>query len=393
MVDVDRRVTSLNPSHVAGLRRLSARAAAAATPSAPCNSLLSFTSLADKVISDLQNSGVHIQPGLSESELALAEAEFGFAFPPDLKAVLSSGFPYGAGFPDWRSARVQLRAAIDLPIASVSFHIARNALWSKTWGPRPADPEKAMKIGRNALKRAPLLIPVFDHCYIPCNPCLAGNPIFYVDENRIFCCGFDLADFFERQSPCPKIQRSISERSATSLLSSSSLADSSRRSLDAGGLAPRWVEFWSEAAVDRRRRDSDSSSSSSSSEILPRSEMPEWVGEYVEQVGSVLRRSGWAESDVAEIVHVSASGFFVDGEMVMLDSQSVLDALLLKVDRYSDTLRKAGWSSEEVAEALGFDFRQEEKKKPPTKKLSPELLRRLAKLAESVNGSSSSLLT
>nr|DAD18674.1 TPA_asm: hypothetical protein HUJ06_020137 [Nelumbo nucifera] len=36
--------------------------------------------------------------------------------------------------------------------------------------------EKALHITRNALKRAPLLIPVFNHCYITCNPCLAINP-------------------------------------------------------------------------------------------------------------------------------------------------------------------------------------------------------------------------
>ncbi|KAH6823400.1 hypothetical protein C2S53_000138 [Perilla frutescens var. hirtella] len=403
MVDVDRRImtTSLNPAHVAGLRRLSARAAI--TPSMasypPRNSLLSFASLADKVISHLQNSGVQVQPGLSESEFALAEAEIGFAFPPDLKAVLSAGFPVGAGFPDWRSsgpARLQIRATIDLPIASISFHIARNALWSKSWGPRPADPEKAIQIARNSLKRAPLLIPVFNHCYIPCSPCLAGNPIFYVDENKIFCCGFDLSDFFDResslfhQSSHPKIQRSISER-----LVVSSSTYSSRRSLDAisGGRTPRWVEFWSDAAVASHRRSSNSSSSSSSSSSspdryidMPRSEMPKWVEEYVGQIGSVLRQSGWAESDVAEVVQVSASGFF-DGEMVMLDNQSLLDALLLKADRYSDTLRKAGWSSEEVGEALGFDFRRGQGKKP-AKKLSPEVVEKFGKLAESVNRSS-----
>ncbi|KAI3462754.1 hypothetical protein Pfo_019417 [Paulownia fortunei] len=402
MVDVDRRMTGLNPAHVAGLRRLSARAAATApsTPLPPRNSFLSFTALADKVISHLKNSGIPVQSGLSESEFALAEAEFGFAFPPDLKAVLSAGLPLGAGFPDWRSsgsARLQLRASIDLPIASISFHIARNALWSKSWGPRPSDPEKALKIARNALKRAPLLIPIFNHCYIPCNPCLAGNPIFYVDENRIFCCGFDLSDFFDResslfhQSSDPKIlskQRSISEKSA------GSSTNFSRRSLDtiSGGRTPRWVEFWSDAAVDRRRRNSNSSSSSSSSPDryfdMPRSEMPKWVEDYVSQIGSVLRESGWAESDVSEIVDVSASGFF-EGEMVMLDNQSVLDALLLKADRFSDTLRKAGWSSEEVSDALGFDFRREKEKKP-VKKLSPELVERLGKLAESVNRSSSS---
>ncbi|KAL0430291.1 UNVERIFIED_CONTAM: hypothetical protein Sradi_0655100 [Sesamum radiatum] len=402
MVDVDRRMTGLNPAHVAGLRRLSARAAASApsTPLPPRNSLFSFTSLADKVISHLKNSGIPVQPGLSESEFALAEAEFGFAFPPDLKAVLSAGLPLGAGFPDWRSsgsARLQLRASIDLPIASISFHIARNALWSKSWGPRPSDPEKALKIARNALKRAPLLIPIFNHCYIPCNPCLAGNPVFYVDENKIFCCGFDLSDFFDResslfhQSSDPRTlskQRSISEQSA------GSSQNFSRRSLDmiSGGRTPRWVEFWSDAAVDRRRRNSNSSTSSSSSPDrhldMPRSEMPKWVDNYVSQIGLVLRESGWAESDVSEIVDVSASGFF-EGEMVMLDNQSVLDALLLKADRFSDTLRKAGWSSE-VSDALGFDFRPEKEKKP-AKKLTPELVERFGKLAEAVNRSSSKI--
>ncbi|KAH6803941.1 hypothetical protein C2S51_032188 [Perilla frutescens var. frutescens] len=402
MVDVDRRMTGLNPAHLAGLRRLSARASSSApsTMLPPRHSLFSFSSLADKVISHLKSSGIPVQPGLTESEFAVAEAEFGFAFPPDLKAVLSAGLPVGAGFPDWRStgsARLQLRASIDLPIASISFHIARNALWSKSWGPRPLAPEKALKIARNALKRAPLLIPIFNRCYIPCNPCLAGNPIFYVDENRIFCCGFDLSDFFDRESTLfhrSSDPDSVSKQRSVAEKSSGSSMNVSRRSLDAvtGGRTPRWVEFWSDAAVDRRRRNSNSSSSSSSSPDryidMPRSEMPKWVDEYVSQIGTVLREGGWAESDVSEIVHVSASGFF-EGEMVMLDNQSVLDALLLKADRFSDSLRKAGWTSEEVSDALGFDFRPEKERKQ-AKKLSPELAERIGKLAESVNRCSSS---
>lgn len=400
MVDVDRRMTGLNPAHVAGLRRLSARAAAApatgaaATPSLPArNGLLSFSSLAEKVISHLRSSGVQVQPGLSDAEFALAEAEFGFAFPPDLRAVLSAGLPVGAGFPDWRSpgARLHLRASLDLPIAAISFQIARNTLWSKSWGPRPSDPEKALKVARNALKRAPLLIPIFNHCYIPCNPSLAGNPIFFVDENRIFCCGLDLSDFFDRESlfrssesdpHLLKKQRSVSEKSA------GSSSNFSRRSLDTGARTPRWVEFWSDAAVDRRRRNSSSSSSCSSPERffdMPRTEAPEWVDEYVKQIGSVLRRGGWSESDISEIVQVSASGFF-QGEMVLLDNQAVLDALLLKADRLSDSLRKSGWSSEEVSDAFGFDFRPEKERKP-IKKLSPELVERIGKLAESVSRS------
>ncbi|KAJ8764541.1 hypothetical protein K2173_006281 [Erythroxylum novogranatense] len=402
MVDVDRRMTGLNPAHIAGLRRLSARAAAPSTTSAlPVrNGLLSFSSLADKVITHLRSSGIQVQEGLSDAEFARAEAEFGFAFPPDLRAVLSAGLPVGAGFPDWRSggARLHLRASLDLPIAAISFQIARNTFWSKSWGLRPSDPEKALRVARNALKRAPLLIPIFNHCYIPCQPSLAGNPIFFVDENRIFCCGLDLSDFFDRESLFRSSesdllslqkQRSVSEKFA------GSSSNFSRRSLDTGMVTgartPRWVEFWSDAAVDRRRRNSAASSSSGSSsperfiDMPPRSEVPKWVDEYIGQIGSVLREGGWGESEISEMVEVSASGFF-EGEMVLLDHQAALDALLLKADRFSDILRKSGWSSEEVSDALGFDFRREKERKA-VKKLSPELVERIGRLAESVSRS------
>ena len=165
--------------------------------------------------------------------------------------------------------------------------ITWNTLWSKSWGPRPSHPEKALRVTRNALKRAPLLIPIFNHCYIPCNLSLARNSIFFMDENRIFCCGLDLSDFFEHESlfqssesPDPQIlkrQRSMSEKSTDS--SSNFL----RRSRDQGGSVgartPRWVEFWSDVAVDRRRKNSSSSLSSSPERFfeMPRSEMPKWV--------------------------------------------------------------------------------------------------------------------
>ncbi|PON79548.1 hypothetical protein TorRG33x02_235570 [Trema orientale] len=76
--------------------------------------------------------------------------------------------------------------------------------------------------------------------------------------------------------------------------------------------------------------------------------------QYVEQIGSILRHGGWSESDVSEIM-----------EMVLVDNQVVLDALLLKVDRFSDSLQKAGWRFEEVSDALGFDFRSRKEKKNP----------------------------
>ncbi|CAN7078444.1 unnamed protein product [Brassica oleracea var. botrytis] len=386
MIGVDQRTTGLTQAHAAGLRRLSARAAAPSTPTVR-NSLLPFSSLPDEIITRIKNSGVKIQPGLSDSEFARVEAEFGFVFPPDLRVILSSGLSADAGFPDWRSpgARRHLRAMIDLPNAAVSLQVAKNSLWCKSWGLKPPDPEKALRVARNALKRAPLLIPVFDHCYIPCNPSLAGNPVFFVDETRIFCCGSDLSEFFQRESAFG------TPETLTKQTSSGSSTNFSRMSFDSGRVigssTSRWVEFWSEAAVENCRRNSGSTSSSwssySTSPDLPRKETPKWVNQYVNRIGSVLRGGGWEESDIDDMIHVSASGFF-ESEVVILDNQTVLDVLLLNVGRLSESLRKTGWSSEEVSDALGFEFRREKERKPANI-LSPELIERVQKLGEWVS--------
>ncbi|GLU15726.1 hypothetical protein SLE2022_321950 [Rubroshorea leprosula] len=116
---------------------------------------------------------------------------------------------------------------------------------------------------------------------------------------------------------------------------------------------------------------------------MPRSKISEWVWECIEQIESVLTEGEWDETDISDILNVSASGFFED-EMVLLDNQAVLDALLLKADRFSESFQKADWSCEEVSDTPRFDFRSVKDKKP-TKKLSLEPVKKIEKLAESVS--------
>ncbi|PON80984.1 hypothetical protein TorRG33x02_232140 [Trema orientale] len=70
-----------------------------------------------------------------------------------------------------------------------------------------------------------------------------------------------------------------------------------------GARTPRWVEFWSDAAVDQCRRNFSSSSLSSLERFfnMPRSEITKWVDKYVEQIGSLLRHGGWRESNVSSV--------------------------------------------------------------------------------------------
>jgi hypothetical protein len=96
---------------------------------------------------------VAVLPGLTELELARAEAEVGFAFSSDLRAVLAAGLLSRPGFPDWRS-RVGLWSTFDLPIAAASLQIARGALWPRCWGTRTADPDRALRLACSAIRRA-----------------------------------------------------------------------------------------------------------------------------------------------------------------------------------------------------------------------------------------------
>ncbi|XP_042399973.1 uncharacterized protein LOC121989790 [Zingiber officinale] len=414
MVDVDRRMAGLATAHAAGLRRLSARAAASA-PSSPSFSvshrggLLSFRPLAESILACLRAASIPVLPGLSDVELARLEADFGLSFPPDLRALLVLGLPSAPGFPDWRCPdaapgrrRLLLRARLDLPLAAASLQVARGALWPKSRGACPADSDRALRHARAALRRAPLLIPLFDRCYLPATPCLAGNPVFYVDEHKVFCCGLDLADFFQREPAFHTVSDSRPHliRSPNPPLP----PPPARRSLDSvAGRTPRWIEFWSDASSNRRRRNSSSSYSSSSSsscrsaspdrfvEIRSPRRLPSWVDGYLDRVGSVLRSAGWDDSEVSEIVGVPASGMF-DGEdeagTAAIDSEAALDALLVKADHCSDSLRRAGWSSDDVSDALGFDFRPQRRrgKRDPVK-IPSEMALKAEKLAKAVTRS------
>ncbi|KAK9109198.1 hypothetical protein Sjap_017258 [Stephania japonica] len=91
----------MTSAHLASLCRLSARAAASTrAPEVPFAS----STVAARALCHLRSSSIPLFSGLSEPELARAEAEFNFAFPPDLRVVLSFDSRSSPGFPNWRSS-------------------------------------------------------------------------------------------------------------------------------------------------------------------------------------------------------------------------------------------------------------------------------------------------
>ncbi|CAK9194837.1 unnamed protein product [Sphagnum troendelagicum] len=207
-------ISYLHRTQLAGLKRLSARATASTTNPAAAGTTrrrrvnsFSFAEDAKRVIEHLQRAQVPVAEGLSDRELDRIEATFAFTFPADLKAILQQGLPVGAGFPNWRRTtgknleQQQLRTRIELPCAGLLEEVALGRFWWKTWGQRPPAEKNsdAVDIAAAALRASPMLIPIFGHCYIPCSPNLVGNPIFFVYQKVVLYCGYDLADFFDRE--------------------------------------------------------------------------------------------------------------------------------------------------------------------------------------------------
>lgn len=88
-------------------------------------------------------------------------------------------------------------------------------LWWPEWGNRPDRAEARANVLREVVGKAPRLIPIFGHRYLPATPHLAGNPVFSVHQSDVIHYGADLADYIEREEhgwdvrPWPDVMREI----------------------------------------------------------------------------------------------------------------------------------------------------------------------------------------
>jgi hypothetical protein len=148
------------------------------------------------LVGTLRDNSVEFEAGLTDAEIAAAEARFGFRFPPDLRAFLQAGLPCGSDFPDWRDGdETALRGWLDLPLRGIRFDIEHNGFWLDEWGPRPASLSEAQRVASELVTAAPRLIPVFKHRMMPSEPYLPGNPVFSVHQTDIIYYGVDLRDY------------------------------------------------------------------------------------------------------------------------------------------------------------------------------------------------------
>lgn len=281
----------------------------------------SFAAYAKALIDHLKSSNIAVFDGLSDAEFTSIEATFGFSFPPDLRPILQEGLPLDPGFPNWRSSSPQqLQLLLKLPTLGLLKLVSQRKFWCESWGgaDQPDDTNEALALAKRFLNKAPVLVPIYRNFYIPTEPNVAGNPVFYVNGGDVRVFSFDITGFFQ--------EAEFLNISRTSRIKAPAWA----------ATAPRRIDFWTDVAARGATR---------------------WwtngdLGSCLEGMFWRLRNGGWKEDDVREMMMMDGGDHerkgvgpgVANGEEGVAWHVRVLSVVLLR----------AGWTREDVVYSLGL---------------------------------------
>jgi len=173
-------------------------------------------------------------PGYTQAELNAAQERYQVVFPPDLVDLFLERRPV-EGY-DWAGDDGRITKMLGWPLNMLLWDVDHGSWWVD-WGERPQTPEERHEIVRSVLARAPRLIPILSHRFIPETPCAAGNPVFSMHGLDTIYYGATLKEYFTNEFGGTYLLNGIAQPDYT-------LEDT---------LALRLIPFWSDLALHRDR--------------------------------------------------------------------------------------------------------------------------------------------
>jgi hypothetical protein len=144
---------------------------------------------------------VPLAPGLSVDEVMRIESSFGFTFADDHREFLTTGLPVGEGWPDWRAeGHRNLDKRLRLPADGILFAVEWKQFWDDRWGKRPTRMKDVLRSAAYQLARAPRMVPVHSHCYLPAGPDSSGHPVLSIYQADIRVVAANLLEYIDRLS-------------------------------------------------------------------------------------------------------------------------------------------------------------------------------------------------
>lgn len=142
------------------------------------------------------NQNIHIERGLTEFEIQELEKIYSLEFSNDWKEVYSKFLPIDTGFYNWRDKSeanvLFIKDILAQPYRDI-LEYYEEIQWNPSWGDEPVNNQhKFLKIAE-LLEKAPQLIPIYGHRYLPI---IEKAPVLSVHNIDIICYGKNLVDYF-----------------------------------------------------------------------------------------------------------------------------------------------------------------------------------------------------
>ena len=154
-----------------------------------------------EIISKLKVKGIYFEKGLSEDEVNKIEKYYDIFFPMELKKFYLTELPVSEGFYNWRDMEEKniknIEAALKRPLEGLMYDIKYNDFWCEKWGEKPENIERSQKVLLEYYSKAPKMIPIYSHRYMPFISKIEEIPVFSLMQSDIIYYGFDLISYFE----------------------------------------------------------------------------------------------------------------------------------------------------------------------------------------------------
>ncbi len=160
----------------------------------------------NEILGMLKKKRYDVLPGMASGQISAVERAYGFNFPMSLADFHSCGVPMPksslSDFPDWWNFDPQnvsdIKKWISAPVENLRSDV-HNGFWLNAWGERPENAEDALAVFDSLAEKAPKLIPVYGHRYIPVIEGVDDPPVISVVGQDIIYYGCNLSNYLKNE--------------------------------------------------------------------------------------------------------------------------------------------------------------------------------------------------
>lgn len=147
----------------------------------------------------LEMQKIKFEKGLTFEEMEKIEKIYEIKFPDSLREFLMLALPISKGFYNWRNTEENNIAFIKMSMKQPMVDIdkmAEEIYWCDNWGKEPKDKVWVVNEVKERLKKAPKLLPIYAHRYMPM-VLVENPPIISVHGIDIIYYGNNLEDYIK----------------------------------------------------------------------------------------------------------------------------------------------------------------------------------------------------